>query len=169
MSSYKPIKSKSITNPYPKHPSFFLTAQTPQITISNKTLHHNNNKVSKIPKAQNPNQQKVPKFESNYYITSFPKPIRTNHHHHPDTQHNNNKQNNKAGRSESNRSPEKGQKKIRELLIKGIYQKPIQNLSLGFSRNKHPSSPPPLDSIGFGEREKPKGEREFERKIVRSK
>ena len=109
LSSYKAVKSKSTTNPYPKHP-FFSHGSNPQITISNKTLHHNNNKVSKIPKAQNPIQQKVPKFELNYYITSFPKPIRTNHHHHPDTQHNNNKQNNKTHRSEYNRSLEKGKK-----------------------------------------------------------
>ena len=66
MSSYKAVKSKSTTNAYPKHPFFFSHSSNPQITISNKTLHHNNNKVSKIPKAQNPIQQKVPKFESNY-------------------------------------------------------------------------------------------------------
>ena len=148
--------------PISKTPFFFLTAQTPQITISSKTLHHNNNKVSKIPKAQNPNKQKVPKFESNYYITSFSKPIRTNHHHHPDTQHNNNKQNNKARRSENNRSLENGKKKIRELLIKGIYQKPIQNLSW-ILKKQTPLLPSPLDLIGFGEREKPKRERERER------
>ena len=111
--SFEFIQSSQIkihNKPISKTP-FFSHSSNLQITISNKTLHHNNNKVSKIPKAQNPNQQKVPKFESNYYITSFPKPIRTNHHHHPDTQHNNNKQNNKACRSEYNRSLEKGKKK----------------------------------------------------------
>ena len=113
--SFEFIQSSKIkihNKPISKTPFFFFFSHSskPQITISNKTLHHNNNKVSKIPKAQNPNQQKVPKFESNYYITSFPKPIHTNHHHHPDTQHNNNKQNNKAHRSEYNRSLEKGKK-----------------------------------------------------------
>ena len=59
--SFEFIQSSKIkihNKPISKTPFFFLTAQTPQITISNKTLYHNNNKVSKIPKAQNPNQQK---------------------------------------------------------------------------------------------------------------
>ena len=88
--SFEFIQSSKIkihNKPISKKPLFFSHSSNPQITISNKTLHYNNNKVSKISKAQNPNQQKVPKFESNYYITSFPKPIYTNHHHHPDTQH----------------------------------------------------------------------------------
>ena len=139
MSSYKAVKSKSTTNSYPKHP-FFFHSSNPQITISNKTLHHNNNKVSKISKAQNPNQQKVPKFESNYCITSFPKPIRTNHHHHPDTQHNNNKQNNKAHKSEYNRSLEKG-KKIQRVVNKGDLPKTD---SKSFSDSRETNTLPPL-------------------------
>ena len=165
--SFEFIQSSKIkihNKPISKTPFFFLTAQTPQITISNKTLYHNNNKVSKIPKAQNPNQQKVPKFESNYYITNFPKPIHTNHHHHPNTQHNNNKQNNKAHRFEYNRSLEKGKKKFREQLIKGIYQKLIQNLSWILEKQT-PLLPSPLDSIGFGERKKPKRETETETEV----
>ena len=160
--SFEFIQSSKIkihNKPISKTPFFFSHSSNPQITISNKTLHHNKNKVSKIAKTQNPNQQKVPKFESNYYITSFPKPIRTNHHHHPDTQHNNNKQNNKARRFKYNRSLEKGKKKIKELLIKGIYQKPIQNLSRILEKQT-PLLLSPLDSIGFGERKKPKRERE---------
>ena len=65
--SFEFIQSNQIkihNKPISKTPFFFSHSSNPQITISNKTLHHNNNKVSKIPKAQNPNQQKFPKFES---------------------------------------------------------------------------------------------------------
>ena len=56
--SFEFIQSSQIkihNKPISKMPFFFLVAQTPQINISNKTLHHNNNKFSKIAKAQNPN------------------------------------------------------------------------------------------------------------------
>ena len=133
-------KIKIHNKPISKTPFFFSHCSNPQITISNKTLHHNNNKVSKIPKAQNPNQQKVPKFESNYYITSFPKLIRTNHHHHPDTQHNNNKQNNKACRSKYNWSLENGKKN------QGVVNKrdlPEAD-SKSFLDSQETNTPPPL-------------------------
>ena len=65
--SFEFIQSSKIkihNKPISKTPFFFLTAQTPKLPFPTKTVHHNNNKVLKTPKAQNPNQQKVPKFES---------------------------------------------------------------------------------------------------------
>ena len=160
--SFEFIQSNQIkihNKPISKTPFFFLTAQTPKLPFPTK---HYITTITKFQKQPKPRTLISKKFQNLNQTTtsqaSRSRSVQTT----TTTQIHNitiTSRTTKLADSSIIGAWKRVKKKIKELLINGIYQKPIQNLSRILEKQT-PLLLSPLDSIGFGERKKPKRERE---------
>ena len=164
--SFEFIQSSKIkihNKPISKTPFFFLTAQTPKLLFPTK---HYITTITKFQKYPKPKTLINKKFQNlNQTTTSQASQSRsvqtttTTQIHNTTITSITTKLTNPSIIGAWKRV-----KKFREQLIKGIYQKQIQNLSRILEKQT-PLLPSPLDSIGFGERKKPKRETETETEV----